>query len=124
MSVSSIGNSDAYARYRQQQLNLLSSSSQGTSHPQTTSRAAPLDATDETASSSYATKFKADLSSLNSSRHHAHAGVPADAATSASEAASTPDSTDTTAGSDAFKKTMDELAGILNVAAKIASVVV
>ena len=123
MSVSSIGSSDAYARYRQQ-LNLLSSSSQGTPVPQTTSRAVPLDGTGETASSSYATKFKTDLSSLNNSRHHGHAHAPTDATANASDASGSQDSTSTNDGSATFKQTMDELASILNVAAKIASVVI
>jgi hypothetical protein len=127
MSVSAIGNSDAYARYRQQQLNLLASSGQGTSLPQTTSLSTPLDAASETATTSaFATKFKSDLSSLNGSHHHAHGhgAVPTDATTNATDASSAINPASPAGASDAFSQTMNELASVLNVAAKIASVVV
>jgi hypothetical protein len=118
MSVSPVGNSDAYSRYRQQQLDLLSSAGQSAMPAQTTSQASPLDLDDPTASNTDVSKSKA------AHGHHRHHGAPADATASTSDASTSTDATGAATGTDTFSQTMDELAGILNVAAKVASVVI
>ena len=79
MSISPVGNSDAYSRYRQQALDLLASSSQ--TQPQSTpttapSYVAPTSGSDQSSSNPYTT-FKADLTALNQPSggpSHAHGG--------------------------------------------------
>lgn len=129
MSISPVGNSDAYARYRQQALDLLASPAQSTTTaPQASgpSYVAPPDATDESASNPFATKFKTDLSTLNSAHdskphtHGAHAHHAKADATAASAAEST---TDAPSATDAIGQTLDEFANLLKTAAGIAAVI-
>ncbi len=127
MSISPVGNSDAYARYRQQALDLLASSSQsGTQSAPTTgpSYVTPSDP-DQSSSNPFATKFKADLSALNSSHndrhahgthaHHHHAGG-ADPTTADSTTQST-DQANATSVSDPFSQALDQFADVLKSAA-------
>ncbi len=125
MSISPVGNSDAYARYRQQALDLLASPSQvGTQSAPTTSPSyvTPPDATDQSASNPFTAKFKADLTALNSSQngnshahaHHHHTG----GANKASDA--TTASTDSTTATDPIDQSLDEFANLLKTATTIA----
>jgi hypothetical protein len=131
MSISPVGNSDAYARYRQQALDLLASPSQPvTQTPQTTtsSYVTPPDATDQSSSNPFATKFKADLSGLGSQdgKSHAHGAHghshhktdTTDIADPTTDPDSTTtDSTDPTASTDVFGQAIDDFENLLKSAA-------
>ncbi len=122
MSISPVGNSDAYARYRQQALDLLASPSQaGAQTTPTTapSYVTPTDPTDQSSSNPFATKFKADLSALNSphggthahgAHGHHHHQTGTDATASATDPTSTTDSTDATSATDPFSQALDQFA--------------
>jgi len=136
MSISPVGNSDAYDRYRQQQLNLLASASQANSQtvltPQTTSSTDSAEpsatASDPVSSSSYAAQFKADLSALNAPPrgtsgshgahgHHHHGGgggiLSADN-TDLTDPDSATDTTDgTTSSNDPFTQALDAFADVV-----------
>ncbi|MFT3730075.1 MAG: hypothetical protein QM780_01440 [Hyphomicrobium sp.] len=136
MSVSPVGNSDAYARYRQQALDLLASPSQpGTQAQQTTapSYVAPQSWTEQSSSNSFTTKFKADLTSLNSSQdgnsrphpahgHHHQSASQTDPTTNEADASATTTNASTT--TDALSQALDEFADLLKTAAGIASIIV
>lgn len=128
MSISSVGNSDAYARYRQQALNLVVSPSQAkTQASQTTapSIGTSPDTTEQSSSNPFATKFSADLSALNSTdrksqAHGAHGQHhKADAA---ADATSATDSS-ANASADPIQQSLDEFANLLKTAAGIAAVI-
>lgn len=128
MSISPVGNSDAYARYRQQALDLLASPSQtGTKTPQTTapSYVTPADTSDESSSNPFATKFTTDLSMLNSAddkKSHAHgAHGHHHKASAASDAANAAGATTNTV--DPLGQSLDEFANLLKTAAGIAAVI-
>ncbi|RUO99477.1 hypothetical protein [Hyphomicrobium sp.] len=122
MSVAAIGSSDAYARYRQQQLSLLTSLN-GSTAAQSSSNPVPFEA-DQTAAKTYASRFKADLSTLNDRHHHAQYSASSGAPSSAGNTADNSDSANSNPSQDSFKQTMDQLVGLLNVAAKVASIVI
>jgi hypothetical protein len=136
MSISPVGNSDAYARYRQQALDLLASPSQtGTQTPQTTapSYVAPPDSTDQSSANPFATKFKADLTTLGSpqdGKSHAHGahghGHHKTDSTDLTDPTTDPtstttDSTDPTASTDVFGQAIDDFANLLKSATGTAS---
>jgi hypothetical protein len=122
MSISPVGNSDAYARYRQQALDLLTSPGQTT--PQVSQTTAPSyatpPATNDQSSNAFATKFKTDLSGLGSSqdgKSHAHGGHghhKADAADPTDPNSTSADATDATASADVFSQAIDDFANMLN----------
>jgi hypothetical protein len=122
MSISSVGSSDPYARYRQQMVDLLGPPTQtGTQAPRTTapsSAAAPADA-DDNSSNSFATKFKADLTSLNAK--NVHGGHHAQSA--ASNPSDTATGSDATTSTDTVGQWLDQFANLLKSAAGIAAVV-
>jgi hypothetical protein len=135
MSISPVGNSDAYDRYRQQQLNLLAAAGQADTQtvltPQTTTPDSPdsgTAASDPVSSSSYAAQFKADLSALNSPQggtsgphgahgHHHHGGgggILSTDNTDITDPDSTTDTTDgTTSNSDPFTQALDAFADVV-----------
>ena len=128
MSISPVGNSDAYARYRQQALDLLAPPSQaGTQAPKTTapSYVTPPDTTDQSSSNSFATKFKTDLSGLGSQdgKSHAHGahghGHHKTDSTDLTDPTTDPNSTattnptDPTATTDVFGQALNDFAGLL-----------
>lgn len=144
MSISPVGNSDAYDRYRQQQLSLLTSASQANSQtvltPQTTTPA-PSDsgstAADPVSSGSYAAQFKADLSALSSPQegasgphgthggHHHHQGGSGILSVDSTDLVD-PDSTtvatdDTANSSDPFTQALDAFAGVVKQTADTAA---
>lgn len=127
MSISPVGNSDAYARYRQQALDLLASPSQtGSQTPQTTapSYTNPADTSDESSSTPFATKFTTDLSMLNSAddkKSHAHGAHGHHHSASASTDAKAADATSTTA--DPLGQSLDEFANLLKTAVGIAALI-
>jgi hypothetical protein len=126
MSISPVGNSDAYARYRQQAVDLLASASQSTNQtPQTTAGTyvAPSNATDPSSSNSFGTKFKADLSGLGSPQdgtshaHGAHGGHGHHKAQSTDLTDPTTDTNSTTTSAtstDPVEQALDEFANLLN----------
>ncbi|WP_409562487.1 hypothetical protein RLW55_20185 [Hyphomicrobium sp. B1] len=128
MSISSVGNSDAYARYRQQALDLLASPGQQMQAGQTAalSYITPPATTDPSDTNPFATKFKTDLSMLNGSndgKSHAHGAHghhgKADATSQTSDSTATTD----TAATDPLQQTLTEFANLLKTAAGIAAVI-
>lgn len=128
MSISPVGNSDTYARYRQQALDLLTSPGQKTQAGQTTalSYITPPAQTDQSDTNPFATKFKTDLSVLNGSndgKSHAHSAHghhgKADATSQTSDSTTTSD----TAAADPLQQTLTEFANLLKTAAGIAAVI-
>lgn len=129
MSISPVGNSDAYARYRQQAVDLIASPSQPrTQAPQTTapSYVTPPDPSQQSSSNPYAAKFKADLSGLGSPQngkshaHGAHGGHShhkADATNltdpTTDPNSTTTDTTDATASTDVFSQALNDFAVLL-----------
>lgn len=124
MSISPIGNSDPYARYRQQ-IDLLAPPTQA--NTQTTSAEsaltiAPATSSDPTSSSTFAAKFKADLTALNSQGgtsgprgthgHHHHGGgaAPASSNTDITDPNSTTDPTSDTSSTDPFSAALGQFA--------------
>ena len=129
MSISPVGNSDAYERYRQQQLDLLASSTQAsTQNAPTTSPSyvVPASSADQTSSNPFAAKFKADLTALNSPRdgasgsqgahghhHHHSGGAVSNTQTNLIAPNSTADTTDTTSTTDPFSLALDQFADVV-----------
>jgi hypothetical protein len=130
MSISPVGNSDPYERYRQQQLDLLASPTQAsTQNTPTTSPSyvVPASSTDQTSSNPFAAKFKADLTALNSPRdgasgpqgahghHHHHSGGPAASSTQTNliDPNNPADSTDSTSSTDPFSLALDQFADVV-----------
>ena len=129
MSISPVGNSDAYERYRQQQLDLLASSTQAsTQNAPTTSPSyvVPASSADQTSSNPFAAKFKADLTALNSPRdgasgsqgahghpHHHSGGEVSNTQTNLIDPNSTADTTDTTSTTDPFSLALDQFADVV-----------
>jgi hypothetical protein len=137
MSISPVGNSDAYDRYRQQQLDLLASASQPNTQnvltPQTTSpssgdpTASTTSSTDPVSSGSYAAKFKADLSALSSPQggtsgphgahghhHHGGGGALASSDTNLTDPTTDPDSTNSTSSTDPFSAALNDFADLVS----------
>ena len=129
MSIPPVGNSDAYERYRQQQLDLLASSTQAsTQNAPTTSPSSvvPASSADQTSSNPFAAKFKADLTALNSPRdgasgsqgahghhHHHSGGEVSNTQTNLIDPNSTADTTDTTSTTDPFSLALDQFADVV-----------
>lgn len=127
MSISPVGNSDAYARYRQQTLDLVSSPGKAqTQTRQTTapSFTTPPASTDQSSSNLFATKFSADLSALNETDRKSRAdGAHGQHHKAAADAASTNNTTDTTASTDPIQQSLDQFANLLKTAAGIAAII-
>lgn len=139
MSISPVGNSNAYDRYRQQALDLLATPGQAatTAIPTTTgpSYVTPSDSTDQTSSTPFATKINADLTSLNPTQqgtshthgahghHHHMGGAGADATTNATDPASAAVAAETTTSTDPLSQSLDEFANLLKTAAGVAAVI-
>lgn len=130
MSISPVGNSDAYARYRQQAVDLLASPSQKTQSGKSTalSYVALPDMTDQPEANSFATKFKTDLSMLNGSnggKVHAHGAhghhSKADASTQPSDSTTTKDAA--AASADPLQQALNEFGNLLKTAAGIAALI-
>ncbi|MBS0251341.1 MAG: hypothetical protein JSR78_09780 [Proteobacteria bacterium] len=127
MSISSVGNSDAYARYRHQAVDLLAPPGQKAqaSQSKALSYVAPPDMTDQSDANHFATKFKTDLSMLNGSNDgktdgaHGHHSK-ADTASQTSDSTTT---TDAAASTDPLQQTLNEFVNLLKTAAGIAAVI-
>ncbi len=125
MSISPVGNSDAYARYRQQALDLLATPGQSATQNVPTpapSYVAPTDPNDQSSTTSFATKFKADLSALNSSQggshahgahgHHHHQSAT-DATASTTDPMDPTDPTNSSSDTDPFSQALDQFAEVV-----------
>ncbi len=137
MSISPVGNSDAYARYRQQALDLLAAPGQSATKPPPTttspSYVTPPNSTDQTSSNLLAPKFNADLTSLNPTQHgtshthgahgHHHHGANADASTNATDPTSAASASGTTTNTDPLSQSLEEFANLLKTAAGVAAVI-
>jgi hypothetical protein len=125
MSISPIGNSDPYARYRQQQIDLLAPptrASAQTTSADSASTVAPAASSDPTSSSTFTAKFKADLTALISQGgtsgprgahgHHHHGGgaAPASSNTDITDPNSTTDPTSDTSSTNPFSAALDQFA--------------
>lgn len=132
MSISPIGNSDPYARYRQQQIDLLGPPTQAstqTTSADSASTVAPAASSDPTSSSTFAAKFKTDLTALNSQGgtsgprgahgHHHHGGGAAPA--SSNTDITDPNSTSDTSSTDPFSAALDQFAEAVKQAADTVS---
>ncbi|MET0408591.1 MAG: hypothetical protein ABW006_09510 [Hyphomicrobium sp.] len=134
MSISPVGNSDAYDRYRRQAVDLLSPSGQQKTKVSTAPPPLPAvtDADHLATPSQFATKFKTDLTTLNSSQggtspthaphgghHHFHGAAQTDTTTTDASATD-----DTTTGPDALSQSLDDFANLLKKAAGIAAIIV
>lgn len=127
MSISSVGNTDAQARYRQQALNLLASPGQKTAAQSTAlSYVALPDMQDQPDSTSFATKFKTDLSMLNDSKDgkaHAHGAHGHHKVNASSQTGDSTTATDARASTDPLQQTLTEFGNLLKTAAGIAALI-
>ncbi len=130
MSVSPIANSDPYARYRQQQIDLLAPPSQANAQSQSaasTSSVAPAASSDPTSSGTFAAKFKADLTALNSQggtsgphgahgHHHHGGGAPSNNSTNVdlTDPSTDPTASISTSSTDPFSAALDEFADLVS----------